>query len=1007
MKQSSKSNLNVLTTRNLKVIKLCSASFATAPILVAINHRNQSQKLARALESIETQSLFHEQKLQVVILDDHSNKINIKRLVKIADKPYITLIRASCGSAAQARNTILDWADTQHNVRWVARLDADDQFATCSSLVEVISLGERQGKSVVLAGNQISRNDSIDPSINYPKQNWINDPASLVEFIDRFCHGQEQHELPSCNLVLANRVGVRYPNLKSAEDHWLVAMLLLQQPEQVALATNSVYCTYNINGNTTQQNKTDTCWFETRHKLAYVVKKLFEIQKLGLLLLGFGMEGIVYEHHNTTIKEFHPWGIEPDDVIRLQPLTRNPLLPLAQGNFIQQGKIWLFRSVRVRYIQVSHTIPYQKIVKFLRACYLGNIAPTNIKRDNLMYHPSGDLHYIDIGKDLKSLSSSYFIDLSARLYAIGILGYSDHELARRESAFPQDKTLDQITGFREFYAQLITHLHPANVEPEYIEPTLKKHKSTSLLIKACAQDASGFYEQICHIVTQLEFPKRFAKKLLLIDLFDGPFLRQYAEPNLKSVLEQASELVKAGIIDQVISAPNSVETIKNTYKTWFNNAEVTNTHTSNNAPLYNQIWAFDQIETRYVLQCDCDVLIGRKDWQHDYVADMLTELQKPYVQSVGFNIPKATSVFLPYFGEPGQFAPEVRFGMLDLVKYKQALPIVNPVLNGHFQLTWHRAMQQHEKRTYQLRSIRGGNPNSFYVHPNNSDKPLLNSGIIRDLIAQGKIPEQQQEAFDLVPNAQWHYESRSEEVVFLLKGRNTTYPKLMRCIDSLNSQEDQDFGVVVIDDGSSFNHSWLYPMLFSKLGNKTTLIRHAAHQGRMPNFMQAIYEVCDNPNSMIVVLDQDDFLMSQHVVKTLKQALKQGHDVVQMPMFRPNKPLKQYQPDYQNSRQKHGANIWAHLRAFTRACFMKIPESQFKQANGQWFDCVTDYAIMLPLCEVAENPVYIDIGYAYWHERDEYSTEYKLHQKILLEELLNRETLSSNNNMPERELIES
>jgi len=1005
-KQAHTSVKLVLTSRNINILKTCTSTYRKAPILVAINHRNQSQKIVQALASVEAQSAFSEQQVQVVILDDHSDEASVKRLLILADKPYVTLIRAQCGSAAQARNAILDWADEQMFVRWVARLDADDEFATIDSLRECIELGELLGKSVVLAGNQLNINGCLEPSVNYPLQEWVEDPEKLVTFIDRFCHGQEQHELPSCNLVLANRAGIRYPSLKSAEDHWLVAMLLLLQPNQVALAIKTIYCNYSLNGNTTRKNKTNNVWFETRHKLAFVAKKIYETQSLGATLLGFGMEGVVYESGSIIIKEFYPWGLMLEDVKRLAPFIQNPALPIVQGSFKQQGLAWFFCSENIRYKSVAKTISYQKIKQFLVACYIGGIAPTNIKRDNLMYHPNGDLHYIDIGKDLKTLSTGYFIDLSARLYAIGVLGFSDHELARRPTSIPQEDSLASLDGFKEFYSELITQLHPLFEEYPPSLSTQEQHNDTTLLIKSCAQDADGFYEQICHIVTQLEYPKRFAKKLLLIDLFNGPFLRQYARPNLTSVLEQAKRLEAEGVIDQVISAPSTTEEILKTYNNWFNTIDVKETHTTSNAPLYNQIWAFEQIETRYVLQCDCDVLIGRQDWLHDFVADMHCELQKPEVHSVGFNIPKSTGTFLPYFGEPGQFAPEVRFGMLDLHKYKRALPIINPVVEGRFQLTWHRAMQQHEKQSSYLRSVRGGNPKTFYVHPSNIDKSFLRSGVIRDLISQGKVPLQQQEAFDLVTHVKWQYECRSEEVVFLVKGKNTSYPKLARCIESLSAQKDQGFGVIVIDDGSSLVHSWCYPKLMSKLSDKMTLIRHAKHHGRMPNFLQAIYDVCDNPNTLIAVLDQDDFLMSSEVVHTLKQARRKGHDVVQLPMFRPNKPLKLYQPDYVNSRQKHGANVWAHLRAFTKECFMKIPVHAFKQPNGQWFDCVTDYATMLPLCEVAKNPGFIDTGYAYWHERDAYPSDYKQHQNKLLADLFTREKVSMRNGAPVPELSE-
>lgn len=995
----------ILTTRNIQQLKQCGANFLNAQILVAINHRNQPEVLVRALESVEMQTVFTKHNVQVVILDDHSSKNNVARLLKFADKPYITLLRAQCGSASQARNAILDWADEQMYVRWIARLDADDEFATVNSLEKSVQIGEQSGKSAILSGNQLIRNGALDPSINFPKPIWLDDPEQLVSFVERFCTGHTQHELPSCNLVLANRSGIRYPNLKSAEDHWLVAMLLLLQPKEVALAPDNVYCNYSLNGVTTEKNKAHRIWTDTRQKLAFVVKKLFQIKKQGLRLVGYGMEGIVYENESEIIKEYHPWSIVDKDVARLQPLLKSKAIPIPSGTFEKVGEMWQFKSPIILYKKVSKNIPYQKIKAFLIACYEGSIAPTNIKRDNLMFHPCGDLHYIDIGKDLKPLNAGYFIDLSARLYAIGILGFSDYELARRSSRAPQEEILNNLEGFNAFYADLITELHPVNQLQSNIPEIKPIQSNTTLLIKACAQDSEGLFEQICHIVTQLEYPKYFAEKILLIDLFEGPFLRQYAEPNLPVVIEQAKQLQKLGIIDKLIAAPNSKDVIKKTYNRWFNVNDVTETHTSRNAPLYNQIWAFDQIDTQYVLQCDCDVLVGRKNWQHDFISDMLTELQKPDVHSVGFNIPKESEYFRPYFGKPGEFAPEVRFGMLDLHKFNQALPIQNAVINNQFTLTWHRAMQQHEKQSERLRSVRGGNPMTFYVHPNNIDKPFLRSGVVRDLIAQGKVPTKQQEAFDLAPDAIWQYQGRSEEVVFLLKGRNTSYEKLTRCIESLCQQDDQDFGVIVIDDGSSLAHSGNYTRILAKLRDKTTLIRHVKHQGRMPNFLLAVNDICKHLNPMIAILDQDDFLMSKQVVSMLKQAKINGHDLVNLPMFRPNKPLKLYQPDYNNSRKKHGANVWAHLRAYTKQCFMKIPLEHFKQANGQWFDCVTDYVTMLPLSELAISPIFLDFGYVYWHERDEYSFEYKMHQQALLAELFNKPSLAQTNAILQREQV--
>ncbi|WP_162149938.1 glycosyltransferase family 2 protein [Nitrincola nitratireducens] len=984
----------ILTRRNLKTIQTASTKYRSAPVLIAVCHRDQVEFLNRALESIERQSLFVQGGVQVVVLDDSSEHEQFNQLKCVADKPYVTILTAHCGNATQARNTILDWADAQPAIKWVARLDADDELFEQDSLRNLINVAERHGKKAAIGGNALRLQGRLLEHINHPQPIWSTSPTSLIQFIDRFSSGQSEHELPSCNLVLSNRSGIRYPNVKSAEDHWLVASLLLLEPKHVAIDPVGVYSIYSLSGQTTHQNKVSSVWQSSRAKLASVARSIFEVQQHADQLLGFGMEGVVYRQGQQTIKLFHPWGLSDHDANRLQQWCNGSIEILPTGNFVKKSDRWYFYSDSVAYQPISGLLSQAMMKRFLIVCYQKEVAPLNIKRTNLMIHPNGDLHYIDIGKDIVKLTASCFLDLSARLYAIGSLNYSDYELIRRQSASSQELELQQLEGFTEFYAELICDLHPTMQILDFQKPQAVVESSTTLLIKACAQDADNLSEQVIHIVSQLEYPRRFAAKILLIDPYAGPFLRQYAQPNLQSVLTQADGLLQMKIIDAVLIVPTDCHSIIKTYQKWFGNTDVMHTHTKTNAPLFPQLWGFDQLKTRYVLQCDCDVLIGRKDWQHDYLGDMLRELEKPAVQSVGFNIPKSGLQFLDYFGEPGQFAPEVRLGLLDLHKFNARLPLLNPVEQGQFCLTWHRAMQQDERKSGQYRAVRGGDPRTFYVHPNNVDKPALADGRIKDLIAQGIVPDAQQEAFDLVVDSQWQYPPRTEEVIFLLKGRNTPHTKLQRCIDSLKAQNDQQFGVILIDDASEVTHATGYAQMLACF-DSLTLIRNSQHQGRIPNFITAINIICQEPASLLVILDQDDALMHPYVVSNLKQALRQGHDLIQMPMYRPNKPIKTYRPSYQDCRSKHGANVWAHLRAFTKQCFNTIPQRYFQRDNGQWFDSVTDYATMLPLSEVAQNPVFLDGPYAYWHERSDYSPAYKDCQQQLLSEIFAKPALAT------------
>ena len=989
----------VLCTRKCSVIKQADISYQQAEVVIAITHKNQPEFLLRAIGSALAQTLVQQKLAQIIVLDDSSEPEFAEQVQAIVQHPAVTLISAECGSPARARNLLLDWADSQANIHWVARLDADDELAASDSVEALWQSAIKKGALAAIGSNALRISHSVIQGINYALDDVLLHTDKLVAMVQRFCNGQQQHELPSCNLLLKTQLGLRYPNIKSAEDHWLVLRLLLLYPNQVACLTTPVYCVYSLQGADTQFNKQNHYWQEQRNRLAVAAKSWQFAATLGYEIIGSGMEGIVWADCNTVTKQFYPWAITDADVLQLQQLMAQSVSVLPTVSWYKEKGLWCYQTPKLTTHPVGRFIAADQVSQFLTAMYRAGVCALNIKRDNLL-HANNALLYIDIGKDIQPLSTSYFLDMAARLYSIGILGNDDEELVRRNSLRKADAALAELPGFAAFYHSLITTLNPhciASDKPsDLLTVTAEPSADVTLLIKACAQDAQGFYQQVAHIVTQLSTPQKFANVVLLIDSFNGPFLRQYAAADLAGLKAQAEALQQSGLVDEVwlspdATSPDTPDIAKQIYQQWFGSNAVTYSHTVDNAPLLSQVWAFSQIKTRYVLQCDSDVLIGRKNWQHNYLADMLNALALPDVQCVGFNIAKADSEFLPYQGAPGQYPPEVRFGLLDLQRIHACLPIANPIRDGRYSLTWHRALQRYQQQ-HGYRSVRGGHPDSFYVHPRNEHKAVLESGVIRDLIAQGVIPAMQAEQFDLQPDANWQYSSRAEPVVFLLKGRFTDIALLQRCLNSLRQQTEQNFGIILIDDASGAVHNWCYPMMLGDLTAKTTLVRHNEHQGRMPNFIMAIEQMCTNPDSLIAVLDQDDSLMQRTVVSQLLNAVEQGADLVQMPMFRPNKPLKLYIPDYAAPRSKAGANVWAHLRVFKKRLFEQVPKQYFKLGDA-WFDTVTDYLTMLPMAELAIKPVYLDTGYAYWHERRDYGPAEKQREHQLIATLLAKPSL--------------
>jgi hypothetical protein len=135
----------------------------------------------------------------------------------------------------------------------------------------------------------------------------------------------------------------------------------------------------------------------------------------------------------------------------------------------------------------------------------------------------------------------------------------------------------------------------------------------------------------------------------------------------------------------------------------------------------------------------------------------------------------------------------------------------------------------------------------------------------------------------------------------------------------------------------------------------------------MPNTLLAVRDIISSPDALAVVLDLDDALLHRSVVTRLKQAIKEGADVVLAAMFRPDKPLKLYHPDFVETRSKWGGDVWIHLRSFRKRLLDALPIEAL-QLDGRWIEPCEDYATMIPLVEQATKPVYLP-EYLYFHER--------------------------------------
>ena len=835
--------------------------------------------------------------------------------------------------------------------------------------------GDLGGADFVIGSNHLRQGNEIIGSLNRPDHEVLLDRERLTSFVSAFCARQTEHELPSCNVLLRVRSGIRYPLTRSAEDHWLVAGLLMFNPDRGCVVSEPAYAVYSIGGQATRHNHVADAWGHSRMRLSNAVRIWRDVLQSGNRVLGWGNEGIVWEEMQERRKRFYPGMVTEDELNTIRDMVRKTHGAITLFNIESNRPDEIVISMpKIPLVKMPRLLAPEILLAFLVAVYDAGVVPGNIKRDNLRLNEGGGLVYVDIGRDIDPLTVSRFLDCAARLYAIAILGWSDFELARRRTWRTAMEGLSALDGFVEFYRDLIMGLHPACVPSELPQTVLFQHSDVTLLIKSCPQDHAELTAQVRHIIGGLCSNTKFARRILLIDPYPGPYLRQHTAGNLERLLEEAYALKSGGWLDEVWVAPTDSDEVTGLYRRWFGITEACSSHTVEGAPIFSQLWAFERIETPLVLQMDVDLLLGLTDAGHDVINDMKRPFEVPTVWCVGFNIPKAASKFQTYASSIHGFAPEIRMGMLDLPRILARRPFQNQVHQDRPVLMWHRVLE-HAQRINGMQSVRGGDPRSFYVHPRNENKGWSKLALARDLIGQGWYPREQAEKWDLDVAAPWQYPARDEDLVFLLLGRDTQPERLARCIRSLAVQTWQEFGIILIEDAGDRGAATPLHHWFGEMRDRTTIIRRSERVGYIGNFQFAVQDICTRSESLIVVLDQDDALMRVDAAWRLRCAWCDGADLVNAPMFRPDKPFALYPVCYSQPRRRGGGNVWAHLRGFRKALFEQIPEQALMPPGG--VDCLSDYFTMLPMAELAEKPVALEDGYYYLHDRNTYSADRK------------------------------
>lgn len=861
----------------------------SAVVIVMLVHDN-GPEISHAVDSVLSQTGAVDYALLMV--SSQSPAQALKHIGSHRYSPNLILAHTPITSVAQGRNLSRHIVkECMSSAEWICRLDADDELAHNRVLSDIHGTLSQAPQSIrwALAGNTLTQDGEVLERVNHADDSLLG--RELIKRLERMANADSTAELPSCNLWLRPGFKAVYPDIGSGEDHWLVTHLLVNHSEEGILLKDSVHANYNLSGGTTEYNK-DSGIHQRSRQLLFDSVRFWndQMEPVSEVCLGWGSEGNVWRIGESIEKRFHSLVLKDEDVDWLKSL---PPGPMPSAAWIKGARGWVAESV-FEETEPAISVSREQISRFIEYCLESQIVFLNISRANLRLR-DGDLFCLDIGSQIVPYEDRYFRDMCLRLYLVFIEGWSDQELSERSLKFRNNvEAMRSVDGFEQFYHREILkyfyHRGAFRKPSRDIQPKARAHDEVTLMVKSCAMEADLIERQSHHIMDQVCRYDSFNERILLLDPKEGVFLRQYNEGNIASLLEVASRLEREGVYDRVLISPlkGAQQTIGDLHERWFG-LRSEQTHTTEGVPVFPQLWGFEQVTTRYLLQMDADVLIARSE-DDDVFSKMLEALLDEAVFGVGFNIPQDDGAeFKPYDGD---HVPEVRCGLFDLNRMLKERPFPNSLQDGHLESSWYRSIERYQTDS-EWRCLRGGDPSSVYIHPPNilkSDLGYYDRAM--DLVEQGRIPTEQRGKWDLIENEDaWQYPKRPEELIFMCVLSNPSSHWSRALLESLMLQTDKRWGAVIFDDGSSpGGQKWLLELI-SQMDERITLIRRRFGPADEIFVNDCLHEVCTHENPMIISLEEKDVLFDGSVVSNIHRQIESEHSDLSIPVYLARYPL--------------------------------------------------------------------------------------------------------------------
>lgn len=504
----------------------------------------------------------------------------------------------------------------------------------------------------------------------------------------------------------------------------------------------------------------------------------------------------------------------------------------------------------------------------------------------------------------------------------------------------------------------LARLEPASDFMVLTAKAVASRSGVSLLVRASALEWRTLPIQVRHVVEQLEGPRVFHERIVVLDSRRRGFVRQYDEADLEAARAALRDLVAEGTIDRVVEVPETASELAAVHERWFGLAAA-DPHTALGTPSAASLVGFEACTGEHILHVDDDLLVARLDRSHDYLGELIDALERdPAAVCASLNICHEHDQPWTAGGPGGPWRVEVRGTLLHRGRLLASRPWPNERNGLSLVRSWHRSLDVHI-RDRGLRSLRGGRSSTFFIHPPNDRKRDVHAWFaVLDRVEAGHVPPVQRGSVDLAGGLdEWLGPAREEEIVVIACGRNVPTGRVARFREALAAQTGCSFGLVVVEDGGSRTSA---EVVRSQLGRwlNATILTLRERRGALANIVWALRHICRNPRSAIVLVDLDDALLGLGALARVAAEFERGADLTVGGMLRTDKS-KPYPVDFARPRESRGGNVWQHLRAFRRPLFDRVPDEALR-LDGEYVDLAWDWALMLPLAELSAHPRYIE-----------------------------------------------